>query len=141
MGCPSGVCNASVRVEDLGQVWLLILDQLLELCDLAHLLEGEHFVFLVSIYGQTSRIVATVFESGESIDKSIKNELPILLHQIVCFCELVLFDGRAGRGVRCGVLMAGENDADACLFANFASNWGKDRGLRTDVSEDSTAKC
>lgn len=83
MGCPSGVCNASVRVEDLGQIWLLILDQLLKLCDLAHLLEGEHFVFLVAIHCQTSRVVATVFKSGESIDESIENELSILLHQVV----------------------------------------------------------
>ena len=71
MSSPSGVCDTCVRIEDLGKIWLLILDELLELCNLADLLESKDFVLLVSIYSQTSRVVATVFESGESIDEGI----------------------------------------------------------------------
>jgi hypothetical protein len=66
MSSPSGVCNASVRVEDLGEVWLLLRDELLELDDLADLLEGEDLILLVSIYGETGGVVSTVFETGES---------------------------------------------------------------------------
>ena len=83
VGRPSGVCNACVRIKDLGEIWLLVLNELLELCHLADLLESENLVLLVSIYGQTSRVVATVFEPGEAIDESIENELPILFHQVI----------------------------------------------------------
>ena len=51
---PSGMCNASVRVEDLVQVWLLLFNELLELGDLADLFECEHFILLVSIDGKAS---------------------------------------------------------------------------------------
>ena len=83
VGSPSGVCNACVRIKDLGEIWLLVLNELLELCHLADLLESENLVLLVSIYGQTSRVVATVFETGEAIDESIENELSILFHQVI----------------------------------------------------------
>jgi hypothetical protein len=61
VGGPSGVCNARVGVEDLGQVGLLVVDELLERGDLADLLEGEDLVLLVAVDCQTRRVVATVF--------------------------------------------------------------------------------
>lgn len=63
---PACMCDTRMRVEDLGKVWILLLDKLLELCNLAYFLEGEHFIFLVAIDRQTSRIVASVFQARES---------------------------------------------------------------------------
>jgi hypothetical protein len=74
-------------VEDLGQVWLLLCNELLQLCDLADFLECEDLVLLVAIDCQTSGIVAAIFESRKAIDQGIENELPILLHQIVDVTE------------------------------------------------------
>lgn len=51
MRSPSSVCNTSVRVEDFGHIWVLVFDELLELGDLADLLESKHFVLLVAIDG------------------------------------------------------------------------------------------
>ena len=87
VGGPSGVCNTGVRVEDLGQIWLLLLNEFLQLYDLANLLESKNLVLLVAINSKTSGVVATVFESREAIDESIKNELPILFHQVVDVSE------------------------------------------------------
>ena len=83
VGGPSGVCNTGVRVEDLGQVGLLLLDQSLELDNLADLLEGKDLVLLVTVYSQAGRVIATVFEPGEAIDEGVENVLPVLLHQVV----------------------------------------------------------
>jgi hypothetical protein len=47
-------------VEDLGHVWLLGGDQLLELGDLANLLEGEDLILLVAIDRETGGVVASV---------------------------------------------------------------------------------
>jgi hypothetical protein len=87
VGSPSCVCNTGVRVEDLGEVWLLIRNKLLQLDDFADLLECKDLVLLVSINSQTCGIIATVFESRKSIDEGIENELSILLHQIVDVSE------------------------------------------------------
>lgn len=66
VGSPAGVGNASVRVEDLVGVGLGLLDELLELGDLADLLEGKDLVLLVAVDSETGRIVATVLEAGET---------------------------------------------------------------------------
>jgi hypothetical protein len=66
VGGPSGVSDAGVGVEDLGQIRLLGLDQFLQFGDLADFLEGKHLVLLVTVYGETSGVVAAVFESGEA---------------------------------------------------------------------------
>jgi hypothetical protein len=87
VGGPSGVCNTGVRVEDLGEIWLLVLNELLQLCDLADLLECKDLILLVAINSKTSGVVAAVFESGKAIDESIENELPVLLHQVVDVSE------------------------------------------------------
>ena len=84
---PSGVRDACVRVEDLGEIWLLILDELLQFCNLADLLECKDLVLLVAINRQTCGIIATVFESRETIDEGIENELPVLLDQVVDVSE------------------------------------------------------
>ena len=66
VGGPSGVCNTGVVVEDLCEVGLLLLDELLQLGDLADFLEGEDLVLLVAIDGDTGGVVAAVFETGET---------------------------------------------------------------------------
>ncbi|KXT02277.1 hypothetical protein AC579_8322 [Pseudocercospora musae] len=64
VGGPSGVCDSCVVVEKLGEIWLLLVDQLLELGNLAHLFEGEDLILPVAIDGQTGGVIATVFESA-----------------------------------------------------------------------------
>jgi hypothetical protein len=51
VGGPSGVCNTGVRVEDLVEVEVLLLDELLERGNLADLLDGENLVLLVTVDG------------------------------------------------------------------------------------------
>lgn len=62
MGSPASVSDSRVRVENFGQVDIGLSNQFLELSNLSHLFEGEYLIFLIPIHGQTSRIVATVFE-------------------------------------------------------------------------------
>lgn len=66
VGGPSRVSNSGVVIEDLCEVWLLLLDQLLELGDLANLFEGEDLPLLVAIDGQACRVVASVFEARKT---------------------------------------------------------------------------
>jgi hypothetical protein len=87
MSCPSGVCNSCVGIEDLCEIWLLVLDELLQLCHLAHLLESKHFILLVTIHSETSRVVSSIFESGKAVDKSVNYVTAVLLHQIVNVSE------------------------------------------------------
>lgn len=54
VGGPAGVGNAAVCVKDLCEIGLLLLDEFLQLGDLADLLEREHFISLVSVDRQTS---------------------------------------------------------------------------------------
>jgi hypothetical protein len=58
------VCDTSVVVKDLGEVWLLLRDQLLQFGDLADLLEGEDLVAFVAIDGETGGVVTSVLETG-----------------------------------------------------------------------------
>lgn len=46
---PSCVCNTGVRIEDLGEIWLLLLDESLQFGYLAYLLESKDLVLLVTI--------------------------------------------------------------------------------------------
>jgi len=48
-------------VEDFGEVRLALLDQLLELDDLANLFVCVNLVSLVSIDSQACRVIATIF--------------------------------------------------------------------------------
>jgi hypothetical protein len=54
VGGPASVGNTAVCVKDLVEIGLLLLDELLQLGDLADLLESKHFISLVSVDGQTS---------------------------------------------------------------------------------------
>ena len=66
VGRPAGVGDTSVRIENLCQIGLASVDGLLQLGDLSDALESDDLVLLVSIDGQTSRVVATVFESRQT---------------------------------------------------------------------------
>jgi hypothetical protein len=83
MGGPSGVCNTCVRIEDLCEIWLLVLDELLQLCNLANLLERKHFILLVTIHCKTCGVVSSIFESGEAVDKCVNYVAAVFLNQIV----------------------------------------------------------
>jgi hypothetical protein len=65
VSCPSGVRNTGVRVEDLGHVWLLLLDELLQLDDLSNLLESKDLILLVSIYSQTGTVITSVLQLSD----------------------------------------------------------------------------
>ena len=83
MSCPSGVCNTGVGIEDLCEIWLLVLDELLQLCNLANFLERKYFILLITIHGETCRIVSSIFESGEAVDKCVNYVATVFLNQIV----------------------------------------------------------
>ena len=55
-----------MRVEHFGHIDAGLGDELLELDDLAHFLEGEDLVLLVAIDSQTRRVIASVFKAGQS---------------------------------------------------------------------------
>jgi hypothetical protein len=61
VGGPSGVGDAGVRVEDLVEVEVLLLDELLQRRDLADLLDRVDLILLVAVNGETGRVVAAVF--------------------------------------------------------------------------------
>ena len=58
---PSGVCNASMRVKDLGHVDTRVVDQFSQLGHLAHLFECKDFISFVTVDCETGRVVASVF--------------------------------------------------------------------------------
>jgi hypothetical protein len=66
VGSPASVRDTGVRLKGLGHVGGALLDEFFELGNLANFLERKDFVLLVAIHGHTSRVVATVFQSGES---------------------------------------------------------------------------
>ena len=109
VGGPASVCDAAVMVEDLAEIWLLLLDELFELGDLAYFLEGEDLVLLVAVDCEAGGVVAAVFEAGEAftyrdsgqrtacadstgkasrtINECVEDVLPVLLHQVVDVSE------------------------------------------------------
>ena len=66
VGRPAGVGDANVRLENLCHIGLGSVDGLLQLGDLSDALESNNLILLVPIDGQTSGVVATVFESRET---------------------------------------------------------------------------
>lgn len=66
VGSPAGVCNAGVGVEDLVHIKVGLVHQLPQLGHLADLLEGKDLILLVAIDGKSSRIIATVLETGQT---------------------------------------------------------------------------
>ena len=102
MRSPSSVCNTSVGVEDLCHIWVPFFNELLEHGNLANLFEGEDFVLFVAIDSQTSRVIASVFKTRETlevlanadrsaakeatlrtVDKGFNDVFTILLHQVI----------------------------------------------------------
>lgn len=66
VGGPASVSDAAMGIEGLFKIEVLAVDELLQLRNLAHLLEGEHLVLLVAIDGKTGRVVTAVFETGKA---------------------------------------------------------------------------
>lgn len=66
---PTGVRDTSMRLKGLGHVICALLNEFLQLGHLANFLECTDFIFLVAIHGHTSRVVATVLQSGEAWGK------------------------------------------------------------------------
>jgi hypothetical protein len=60
VGSPAGVGNACVGIEDLVHIHARLRDELLEGSDLANLLDGEDLILLVTVHGESSRVVSTV---------------------------------------------------------------------------------
>lgn len=83
MRSPTRVCYARVGIEDLVHVWLALGDKLLKLGDLADFLERKDLVFLVSINSKARRVVSSVFQARESIDKRLDDVFAVLLDQVV----------------------------------------------------------
>ncbi len=80
VSCPSGMCNTAMRIKNLGEIWFLFRNELLQLLDLANLLECEDLVLLVTIHCQTCGIVPTVFEAREAIDQGLEDVRPVFLN-------------------------------------------------------------
>ena len=59
MCSPSCVRNASVRIKDFGQVRFFLIDELFELCNLAHFFECKHLILFVSIDSKACRVLWT----------------------------------------------------------------------------------
>jgi hypothetical protein len=55
-----------VRVKDLCEIQVGLVDELLQLGNFAHLLEGENLVLLVAIDCEAGRVVAAVFKTREA---------------------------------------------------------------------------
>lgn len=66
MSSPAGVGNPCVRDECNVRVRLLLLNQGLEFLHLPYLLEGENFIFLVTVDRNTSGIISSVFKPGKT---------------------------------------------------------------------------
>lgn len=69
--CPSGMRNSSMRIKDLVEIWGFILNELLQLGNLANLLVSKDLILLVTVDCQTGRVISSVFKTGESIDEGI----------------------------------------------------------------------
>ena len=59
LGCDK-LTNAGMAVKNFLEINVGSIDQFLELGNLANLLEGNNFIFLVSIDAKTCRVVTTV---------------------------------------------------------------------------------
>jgi hypothetical protein len=63
VGGPSGVGNAGVWIKHLGEIEVLLIDELLQRSDLADLLDSEDLILLVAVDSQTGRVVAAVLKT------------------------------------------------------------------------------
>jgi hypothetical protein len=60
-----------MRIEDLVKIWGLILNEFLQLGNLADFLESKDLILLVTVDCQTGGVISSVFKTGESIDEGI----------------------------------------------------------------------
>ena len=72
MSGPTSVRDTSMRLEGFGQVGLALINEFPKLSNLSHFLESTNFILLIAIYGETRRVVASVFKARESFDMSEK---------------------------------------------------------------------
>lgn len=87
VGGPSGVGHTHLGDGDLVKVDGRLIDVLAESGDLADLLENEGVLLGVTVNGNTGRVVTSVFETGETVDKNVNDLLAVLLHQVVDISE------------------------------------------------------
>ena len=98
--CPPSVCNANLRIEDLAHIWFCLRNELFQLGHFAHLFECKDLILLIPINGQSSRVVASIFQARETfvssanrtaveycvvvrtIDKCVEDVFPVLFHQV-----------------------------------------------------------
>lgn len=83
VGSPSGVSNTGVDVERLLGVGVGGLDKLSKLGDLANLTVDVDGAIGVSVNGKTSRVVASVLLSLETLDEGVEDLSSSLRHEIV----------------------------------------------------------
>lgn len=83
MGSPAGVGNTGMGVKGLGGIGIAFGDEMAETVDLADFFESQDFIFAVAVDSETGRIVASIFQPGETVKQGIDNMLAILLDEIV----------------------------------------------------------
>lgn len=76
MGSPSRMCNTGMTVKDLGKIWLLLFNELLQLGNLPNLLIGKDFILLVTINGKTCGVIATVLQTREACGEITAYQTP-----------------------------------------------------------------
>lgn len=65
VGSPPGVSDSGVRIENLVEIRLRLLNELLQLGNFANLFESKDFIFLITVHSQTGRVVPSVLKPGQ----------------------------------------------------------------------------
>ncbi len=84
---PSGVSHTGLGDGDLVEVDGRLIDVLAESSDLADLLEDQSVLFGFAVDSNTGTVVASVFETGKTVDEIVNDLLTVLLHQVVDISE------------------------------------------------------
>ena len=66
MCSPARVGYPSMAIEDFAEIWFGFVDQLLQFGHLPYFLEGKHFIFLVTVNGEASRVISTVLQARQA---------------------------------------------------------------------------
>jgi hypothetical protein len=61
---PSSVCNSGMGIKYFGEIGLGVLNELLQLGDLAHFFVCKDLILPVPIDRDACRVITTVFETG-----------------------------------------------------------------------------
>lgn len=75
---PTGVRDTGMGLKGLAHVICAVIDEFLQLGHLANFLECADFILLVAIHGHTSRVVATVLQSGEAWGNNGEQKVKII---------------------------------------------------------------